>query len=115
LFDAGVCYTSGMPEPPPVAAPLPRSVRWFAPWRWFPWIKPWQRWTIAVAIVLVGYVLSPVPTLWAIERLCGRGARENMAYTVYLPIVAMCELVPSVDHDFYQLQDDWLRRAIGDP
>ncbi|MDZ4687862.1 MAG: hypothetical protein SH850_22545 [Planctomycetaceae bacterium] len=100
---------------PPEYDPLPPHVRRFAPWMWFPWMKPWQRWTLAVTVVLAGYVLWPVPMLWVVQRLGGVGARETMTFTVYLPIVAICELVPSLDRDFYESQDDWLRSVIGEP
>jgi hypothetical protein len=111
-----VPYVAGMDEQqPPVRDPLPSHVRWFAVWRWLPTWKPWQRWTLVVSGLLVGYVLSPIPVLWTAERLGGRGVRDQMVWIAYAPIVALCEWWPALDHEFYTVQDDWLRKAIGDP
>jgi hypothetical protein len=78
-------------------------------------MKPGQQWGIAVPVLIVGYVLSPIPTLWTVERIGGRSARDNVALTVYLPLAAACRIAPSLDRNFYAPQDNWLRGLIGDP
>jgi hypothetical protein len=52
-----------MPEPSPVAAPLPRSVRWFAPWTW----SRKTLWAL-IPVILAAYVLSQAPVKFFLVR-----------------------------------------------
>jgi hypothetical protein len=47
-----------MPAAHAPPAPVPRSVSWFTPWRWFASWKPWKRWSLFAVIIFAVYAES---------------------------------------------------------
>lgn len=83
---------------PPTEAPMPRSVSWFMPWRWFSHWRPWKRWTLFAAVMLFGYLLSPLVSFPLANRLPSSVQdRAEMAYGLfYTPLIFVVEACPPI-------------------
>jgi hypothetical protein len=79
--------SSSAPSPHPA---LPPWLAWFVPWRWFPGWKPWQRWTVCVAMLPVGYVLSAGPMVWLHDRQHLPQSGAELVEVVYAPLGWAC-------------------------
>jgi hypothetical protein len=95
------------PETPTTTdPPLPPRLRWFAPWGWFQHWKPWKRWTLFVAVALIGYVLSYGPAFYFV-LLTQSPAVHDAYLTVYAP-VSWCSDRCEPLQNFYFAQWRWL-------
>lgn len=75
---------------------------WFAPWRWFAGIRPWKKWTIAVIVLLIWYIESPIVIVPIMNR-SSIPLGEQFIQGIYAPLIACYEVSPAV-HVFYDTQ-----------
>ncbi|OYW21149.1 MAG: hypothetical protein B7Z55_06120, partial [Planctomycetales bacterium 12-60-4] len=93
------------------AAPLPRHVRWFAPWMWM----PWKRWLlIGLQLLLVGYLFSPAPLLYLQHRFRTHEypVVDNAINVALLPFRMAAEKWRWVA-PFYSQQYQWIESTFG--
>lgn len=94
--------------------PLPPRIAWFAPWRWFPRLRPWQRGLLYAGVLLAGYVLSPMPVVYTLRRM---GAFNTPMVLrpfeiLYAPLEWGYNHSPVVQA-FYDQQREWLEAGFG--
>ena len=102
-----------MEESPPATAPLPRSVRWFAPWTWR------KRWVAMIAAALLTfYVLAEAPLEFAIVRRYRLKTERSMVHQMhrhaYYPMEELRDVFQPLD-DFRTAQKKWLKDTFGQP
>ncbi len=88
-------------EHPPIPS---RMMTFFAPWRWFPKMRPWKKWTITVVALVLWYIKSPVVIVPVVNRITVPYA-DSVFEVVYAPLAAGYEASPAVEV-FYDIQFD---------
>ena len=78
--------------------PLPSTIRWFAPWTWFAHWQPWKRRLYFTILMLVIYVLLPVPVVimgksTGLARFAFFDAVQNMFFAPIFWCVQNCDSV----------------------
>lgn len=95
---------------------IPPLVEWFAPWRWLRHWRPWKRWMLVAAIVLAGYVVSPVLWVPFVNRFAPPSPVLNALGVLYAPLEAAYNSCPPVKWTYdtaFEFGDGVIESLVG--